>query len=38
MDLLKAFPGNGSVNMFQRATMEDVSQWMNVAMQQSVHQ
>jgi hypothetical protein len=25
-DLLKAFLGNGSVNTFQRATMEDVSQ------------
>jgi hypothetical protein len=30
MDLLKAFLGNSSVNMFQRATMEDVSQWTNV--------
>jgi hypothetical protein len=29
-DLLKAFLGNGSVNTFQRATMEDVSQWTNV--------
>jgi hypothetical protein len=29
-DLLKAFLGNGSVNMFQRATVEDVSQWTNV--------
>lgn len=29
-DLLKAFLGNGSVNMIQRATIEDVSQWMNV--------
>jgi hypothetical protein len=30
MDLLKAFLGNGSVITFKRATMEDVSQWMNV--------
>jgi hypothetical protein len=30
MDLFKAFLGNGSVNTFQRATMEDVSQWTNV--------
>jgi hypothetical protein len=29
-DLLKAFLGNGPVNTFQCATMEDVSQWMNV--------
>jgi hypothetical protein len=29
-DLLKPFLGNGSVNTFQRATMEDVSQWTNV--------
>jgi hypothetical protein len=29
-DLLKAFLGNGSVNTFQRATMEDASQWTNV--------
>jgi hypothetical protein len=29
-DLLKAFLGNVSVNTFQRATMEDVSQWTNV--------
>jgi hypothetical protein len=28
--LLKAFLGNGSVNMFQRATMEVVSQWTYV--------
>jgi hypothetical protein len=26
-DLLKAFLGKGSVSRFQRATMEDVSQW-----------
>jgi hypothetical protein len=30
MDLLKAFLGNGSVNTFQPATMEAVSQWTNV--------
>jgi hypothetical protein len=29
-DLLKAFLGDGSVNMIQRATVEDVSQWTNV--------
>jgi hypothetical protein len=29
-DLLKAFLGNSLVNMFQCATMEDVSQWTNV--------
>jgi hypothetical protein len=29
-DLLKAFLGNGSVNTFQRATMEAVSQWTNI--------
>jgi hypothetical protein len=29
-DLLKAFLGNGSVNTFRRATMEDMSQWTNV--------
>jgi hypothetical protein len=29
-DMLKVFLGNGSVNTFQHATMEDVSQWMNV--------
>jgi hypothetical protein len=29
-DLLKAFLGNGSVNTFQHATMENVSQWTNV--------
>jgi hypothetical protein len=29
-DSLKAFLGNGSVNTFQRATMETVSQWTNV--------
>jgi hypothetical protein len=29
-DLLKAFLGSGSVNTFQRATMETVSQWTNV--------
>jgi hypothetical protein len=29
-DLIKAFLGNGSVNTFQRATVEDVSQWTNV--------
>jgi hypothetical protein len=29
-DLLKAFLGNGTVNTFQRATMEDVSQWTNI--------
>jgi hypothetical protein len=29
-DLLKAFLDNGSVNTFQRATMEAVSQWTNV--------
>jgi hypothetical protein len=28
-DLLKAFLGNGSVNTFQRAIVEDVSQWTN---------
>jgi hypothetical protein len=27
---LKAFLGNGLVNTFQHATMEDMSQWMNV--------
>jgi hypothetical protein len=26
----RSFLGNGFVNTFQRATMEDVSQWMNV--------
>jgi hypothetical protein len=30
MDLLKAFLGNGSLNTFQRATMEDVAQSTNV--------
>jgi hypothetical protein len=30
MDMIKALLGNGSVNMFQRATMETVSQWTNV--------
>jgi hypothetical protein len=30
MDLLKRFLINGSGNTFQRATMEDVSQWTNV--------
>jgi hypothetical protein len=30
MDLFKAFLGNGLVNTFQCATMEDVSQWTNV--------
>jgi hypothetical protein len=30
LDLLKVFLGNGSVNTFQRATVEDVCQWMNV--------
>jgi hypothetical protein len=30
MDLLKALLGKGSVNMFQRATMETVSEWTNV--------
>jgi hypothetical protein len=29
-DLRKAFLGNGSVNTFQRSTMEDVSQWTNI--------
>jgi hypothetical protein len=29
-DFLEAFLGNGSANMFQRATVEDVSQWTNV--------
>jgi hypothetical protein len=29
-DLPIAFLGNGSVNTFQRATMEDVSQWTNL--------
>lgn len=29
-DLLKAFLGNGSVNIFQHATMEALSQWMKV--------
>jgi hypothetical protein len=29
-DLLKPFLGNGLVNTFQRAAMEDVSQWANV--------
>jgi hypothetical protein len=29
-DLLKAFMGNSSVNTFQSATVEDVSQWTNV--------
>jgi hypothetical protein len=29
-DLLKPFLSNGSVNTFQRATIEDVSQWTNV--------
>jgi hypothetical protein len=29
-ELLKAFLGNGSVNTFQRATVEDVPQWTNV--------
>jgi hypothetical protein len=28
--LLKAFLGNGSLNTFQRAIMEDVPQWTNV--------
>jgi hypothetical protein len=28
--LLKASIGNHSVNTFQRATVEDVSQWTNV--------
>jgi hypothetical protein len=28
--LCNPFLGNGSVNTFQRATMEDVSQWTNV--------
>jgi hypothetical protein len=26
-DLINALPGNNSVNTFQRATMEAVSQW-----------
>jgi hypothetical protein len=30
MDLINALPGNGSVNTFQRATMEAVSQWTTV--------
>jgi hypothetical protein len=30
MDLLRALLGNCSVNTFQRATMEAVSQWTNV--------
>jgi hypothetical protein len=29
-DLLEAFLGNGSVNTFQRVTMEAVSQWTHV--------
>jgi hypothetical protein len=29
-DLLKAFLGDGSVNTFQRATMEAVFQWTNI--------
>jgi hypothetical protein len=29
-DLLKAFLGHVLVNRFQRASMEDVSQWTNV--------
>jgi hypothetical protein len=29
-DLIKNFPGNGSVYTFQRVTMETVSQWANV--------
>jgi hypothetical protein len=29
-DLLKAFLHNGSVNTFQRTTMENVFQWTNV--------
>jgi hypothetical protein len=29
-DLPRAFLGNGSVNTFQRSTVEDVSQWTNV--------
>jgi hypothetical protein len=29
-DLLKAFLGNGSVNTFQRAAVEDVSHWTNI--------
>jgi tetrahydromethanopterin S-methyltransferase subunit E len=30
MDLLKTLQGDGTVNKFQRATMETVSQWTNV--------
>jgi hypothetical protein len=30
MDLLNAFLANGSVNMFQHATMEALSHWPNV--------
>jgi hypothetical protein len=30
MDLLKELLGNGSINTFQRATMETVSQWTNI--------
>jgi hypothetical protein len=29
-ELLKMFLGNGLVNTFKHATMEDVSRWMNV--------
>jgi predicted transcriptional regulator with HTH domain len=29
-DFLRAFLGNGSVNIFECAKMEDVSQWANV--------
>jgi hypothetical protein len=30
IDLIKALPGNGSVNTFKRAIMEAASQWTNV--------